>query len=70
MRIGRIRIGEITHERGFWGKDYKGQIHTRTSCGVFYTYYPSDSGAEVLLAVNATYQDVDCMTCLVAETRR
>lgn len=71
MTTGRIRVGGVTHERfAFWGKDDEGQIRARTTCGVFYTYYPSDASARILLAVPAGSRDVDCMSCLVAEFRR
>ena len=66
-----VRIGEITHERaGYWAKDDEGQIQNRTCCGVFYTYERHKSSARTPLGVVIGGQDIDCMSCLVAEARR
>jgi hypothetical protein len=71
MRSGRIRIGEVTHDRsGYWGRDNQGRIQSKTLCGILYTYKQHEAGMELPFGEGIRHKDVDCMSCLVAEARR
>lgn len=71
MTTGRIRIGKVTHDRsGYWGRDDEGRIQSKTRCEVLYTYKRHEVSAKVPFGEGVISQDVDCMTCLVAEMRR
>lgn len=65
-----VRIGEITHGRsGCWVRDDEGRIQSKTRCGVLYTYKRHEVSAKVPFGEGIISQDVDCMACLVAESR-